>query len=479
MKVGNVWWNKKYFLSMMVMVLLLALVAHASEIEVIPLDNDIKVGEKASFHIKITNAADKTQRYSIYSLQSGQGWNVDPSPLKDKIVEIAPGKSYLVKIIAEPLEAFNPGIYPISVTIESDLGEEQVVKLKIYLSPENPPDYIPFIKATVDMDEKISPRDPLSIKLFMENKNPLNLENLRIRIQSDIPEFEKDVTVDLPPLEKKTVEFAITPNEFQQPKEYVLFFVFERNGEQVKVIEQKIEILPLLPAFTVTANEESVFLKKSTTVEVWNEGNVLNTQAVKIPVSFWQSIFTTGAKKIKEGEQRYLTWEVSLDANEKTTVVYVTNHRLFIYLLFVLLIFAAFYAYVQSPVFVQKTAVTTKSDEEGTLSEIKVTLEVKNKRAAPLKQLSIIDQVPAIANVEKSLHLGTLRPQEIKHTKQGTKVIWTLAELDAQEHRLITYKIRAKLNILGTFSLPRATVEYTTKSGKKKKAYSNLFSLNA
>src|SRR3989344_6657817 len=186
------------FLFVFIFVLSAVTVLAESKIDVTPLKNQISPLEQAEFSVRIINQAEVTQRYSVYSLQSGQGWTVDPSPLKDKIVEIAPGKSYVVKIIAEPLEAFNPGIYPISVTIESDLGEEQVVKLKIYLSPENPPDYIPFIKATVDMDEKISPRESLSIKLFLENKNPLNLEDLRIRIQSDIPEFEKDVTVNLP-----------------------------------------------------------------------------------------------------------------------------------------------------------------------------------------------------------------------------------------------------------------------------------------
>ena len=61
----------------------------------------------------------------------------------------------------------------------------------------------------------------------------------------------------------------------------------------------------------------------------------------------------------------------------------------------------------------------------------------------------------------------------------GAKVIWALAELDSHEHRLITYKVKAKLNILGTFSLPRAVVEFHKKSGKKKsKAFSNVYRLN-
>ena len=111
--------------------------------------------------------------------------------------------------------------------------------------------------------------------------------------------------------------------------------------------------------------------------------------------------------------------------------------------------------------------------------EIKITLEVKNKSKKPVKNIDITDLVPGIANVEKGLDLGTLGPKEVRHTKKGTKVVWSLAELDAHEHRLITYKVRAKLNIVGTFILPRATVEYSKRGKKRAKAYSNIFRLSS
>ena len=146
-----------------------------SEILVTNIDNNIAVGEAAKFSLKIINNAATTQRYSIYSLQSGQGWNVDPFPLKDKIIELAAGKSYTTQIIAQPLETFSPGIYYVHITIESDKGERYNQALKVYLSPENQGGYLPSISATIDMDEKINPQESLSIKLFLDNKNPKDL----------------------------------------------------------------------------------------------------------------------------------------------------------------------------------------------------------------------------------------------------------------------------------------------------------------
>lgn len=452
-----------------------------STITTTPIKNEITPLEQASFSLKITNNAGQVQRYSIYSLQSGQGWNVDPSPLRDKIIEIGPKKSYTTKIIAYPIEkeTLSPGIYYVHITIQSDLGEMATEALKIYLSPEKPIDYLPAIKATIDMNDKINPKEPVSIKLFLDNRNPLNLTDLKIRIESDIPEFVKEISVDLPPLEKKTIEFSVVPSQFQQPKEYTLFFVFEKNGETIKIIEKKIEIISLLPEFAVETAEEKSFLKRTITLTVKNGGNVLNTQTVKFPISFLGALITSSeGEVISDDEGRYIAWELALEPDETATLSLTTNYRILLYLLIAILLFGGFYLYVRSPVSVQKNAVTTQSGEGGALSEIKITLELNNHSKKTIKDVVVTDLVPGIGNVDKGLELGTLKPREIKYTKSGTKVIWSLAELEPDEHRLITYKMKAKLNILGIFSLPRAVVEFK-KNKRKQKSYSNIFRIGS
>ncbi len=440
-----------------------------------PIKNEITPAEYATFRVTITNKEGQTQTYNLYSLQSGQSWNVDPFPLKDKVIELAPGESYTTTIKAKVLQDLPPGIYFVHLSIQSDLGESYTEELKIYLKAKDPLDYLPTIRVNVDMDEKINPKEPLAIKLFLENRNPLNLQDLKIRIETEIPEFQKEVMVELPPQGKKTVEFSIVPSPYTQPKEYTLFFVFESKGEAVKVIEQKIEILSLLPPFEVTAVEEIVYLKKLRTLTVKNPGNVRNTQMVKDPVSVWMLpiMRSEGQSKVVDGE-RYVIWEVELGPNESVNIPVVINYRILVYVLIALLLFGAFYWYAQSPLSLQKTATTARGDE-GTLSEIKITLELKNHSNKPIKNVTVTDLVPSIANIDKSLELGTLKPQETKQAKNGIKVIWSLAELDAHEHRLITYKIKAKLNILGTFSLPRAETEFERKKGQRRKAYSNIF----
>ena len=184
-----------------------------------------------------------------------------------------------------------------------------------------------------------------------------------------------------------------------------------------------------------------------------------------------------GVHTTVENGQRYLFWELSLNPGEQRDINFVINYRLIFYLLVALLILTLFYLYVQSPLVVKKSVHATKHDDDGALSEIKITLEIRNKSGKPVKDIRVIDLVPGIANVEKNLDLGTLTPQEIKHTHQGTKVTWAISELEGHEHRIITYKVKARLNILGPLSLPRAVVEYGKRKGKTSKAYSNVFRL--
>ncbi|MBI2102209.1 hypothetical protein HYT55_00065 [Candidatus Woesearchaeota archaeon] len=451
--------------------------ATPSSLSVVAEKDHIVPSETAVFHLTIKNTASTEQTYKLISYD--KDWNVDFSPSSDRQVSLSPGQSHTItiKVSLSPTAVLVPNSYSPMVIVNSNQGEDKI-SLPLTLWPETPNDYLPVVKLSIDMNDKIVPHNPVSIKLFLENKNPLNLANLTVRLQSEMVEFNKEVMVDLPPLQKKTVEFSVDPSETQQPKEYTLVFVLERNGQVVKGVNKKVEVIPVISDFAVIVNQRSVFFKHFYDLTFTNKGNVLNTQEVKYPTTFWSSIFTQGeGRTVVEEGKRYLAWQLTLAPGEKVVVPFVVNYRLLFYFLLVVAAVGLFYWQVRSPVVLTKKALTTRSGDEGTLSEIKITLELENRSSTPLKEVTVTDVVPAIVNVERSLDLGTLRPKDISHTKHGTRVTWLLVELDAHEHRIITYKVRAKLNILGTFSLPRATVEYGKGKHRKSKAYSNVFHL--
>ncbi len=468
------------FIVLVFLVLLsLQLVAATSTVSITPLDNEITISEEASFRVTITNDEQTSLSYTLYGLEVV--WSVTPDARRFTLL---PGQSRTSTVQVWPLGPFKPSAYSIKLYIDESRSAQAAPHsryeevLPIILYPDEPQEYLPALGLSINIAEDINPQQQLPITLHLVNRNPLNLTNLKIRIQSDMPEFVQEQTIHLSPREEKAAEFQITPHKFQAPREYSLFFILERMGQLIKIVEKKVEILPIKVPFSVERADNRVLLKTSTTLTVTNQGNVRDTQEVRISVSFWQALFTSGDARVeRDAGQRSLVWEATLDPAASTTLNYTTNFRIPTYLLIIALVLGIFYLYARSPAELRKKAVATAAGEDGTLSEVKITVEAKNVSSQPLKDVTITDLIPSIANLEKGLDLGTLKPTEVKHTTKGTKVIWSLSELDAHEHRLITYKIKAKLNILGTFSLPRGSMEYKTGRGRKRKAYSNIFRL--
>ena len=69
-----------------------------------------------------------------------------------------------------------------------------------------------------------------------------------------------------------------------------------------------------------------------------------------------------------------------------------------------------------------------------------------------------MDNAPHIAHVEKELSIGSMQPNAIlKHPKGGIVIKWNVETLDAGEERVLSYKMKSRLAILGELSLPAAS----------------------
>ncbi len=462
---------------------LLLLFPHAlaqAEILVAPVDNEITAKEEAVFEVSIRNGYGEERTFTLYNLDVI--WSLTPEQAQ---FTLPAGGSKTQRVRVKPLGPFQPSKYLVKLHVDSSIGmaaataaERTSADLPIILFPEEPVEYAPAVKVSVDLDERVSPEKPLSVKVSLQNKNPRDLSGLRLYIQSEMPEFAQEALLDLPPLEEKTVELTITPNPLQPPKTYTLFFTVDHQGQTVKVVQEELEILAYQPEFAVEKTEESIFLKKYLSLAVRNPGNVPQTQPVRVPISFSAALVTSEMQIVKEGGQRYLTSEVTLEPGETVTISALTNYRLPLYALIIVVVLLLLYHILKSPLQVQKRATA----HQGELSEIKVTLDVRNLSRKHIKEVRITDLVPSIANLEKGLQVGTITPHDIKHTAQGTKVHWLIAELEPQEHRLVTYSLKAKFNIVGTLSLPRATAEFKREGWLSRKGlgktYSNMASVS-
>jgi hypothetical protein len=78
--------------------------------------------------------------------------------------------------------------------------------------------------------------------------------------------------------------------------------------------------------------------------------------------------------------------------------------------------------------------------------------------------LSIIDVLPNTMGSPEDF--GTLKPTTIQQGTKGKRFIWEIGNLAPHEERIISYKVKSTLKLIGETRLPACVVQYKTKKGK-------------
>ena len=116
---------------------------------------------------------------------------------------------------------------------------------------------------------------------------------------------------------------------------------------------------------------------------------------------------------------------------------------------------------LRSPLLIIKEASNIIKKDNG-ISEMTVILHIRNRGQNKIKDIELTDFIPALVSVGGDVPIGSLQPNKVlKHEKKGTTIVkWTIDTLDASEERVLSYRIKSKLSILGSFSLPVANAAF-------------------
>ena len=215
---------------------------------------------------------------------------------------------------------------------------------------------------------------------------------------------------------------------------------------------------------------EELFKKTSEHIII-NEGNVPKVDSFRIPTSFIARFFTKTDPKptrVNIKKQAYFEWNLDMEPYEEITIIVEENYRSIIYILLISVVVTMIYFLYRSPVIIKKESIVVGSSEEG-VSEMKVLLHVRNRSQDLIENITITDLIPSIATHVKESHIGTLAPSKIlRHAKKGTIIKWELEALEPFEERIITYRLKSKIAIVGGFTLPPAKVKFETEKGRER-----------
>ncbi len=455
----------------LVFIMLLAapgILAGGYQVDLTPVNNSILATESATFRLLVTNFERSAQRFQVYTLDPD--WSLRFEPMLHKIGP-STQEEYLIHVRAR--SSMGHGTYGVGIVFKNiDTGELITRSVIILVRDPNkiPGEYSPSVKLDVTTPSRINPRDEFKIGINLKNRNPLDITELRLLIES--PLLTQEHRTRLPPNQEWYKDFPFRLDPYQPSGTYPLRVLTLYRNETINDFATELSVEMITDIAETHADDSSLF-RHVTTLTVENKGNGPTGYRVKLPTNLFRRLFSSAEPATRTeriGGQRYYVWDVTLEPRETVSVTVIENYRLLILLLFAAIIATASYYAFRSPLIAVKETISLK-DEEGT-SNLKVRIFVKNRTGRPIDGVTVIDRVPSIASYVKRETLGVVSPTKVVTAeKRGTVLKWELDILEPYEERILSYSLASKLKIVGKMRLPDAKIQFSARGGKERVTY--------
>ncbi|MBN2880535.1 hypothetical protein JXM83_00640 [Candidatus Woesearchaeota archaeon] len=466
------------FCVLFVLVFILSSLSVLAELEVSvkPVQDSIFLYGEASFDVTVKNLRAVEDSIEIFTKDTD--WIIRRNPL---VTSIGPHeiKTFTMYFI---LSAFsNPGPKGVDIAFKTSDDKSLVKQFYIYVSPsETEVDFNPSarILTKINNDGKVDPREKVSLKLELKNRNALDLGNIQIVISGKNLNAMRNIS--LGPYEETTEYFDFKIDSTLVPQKDYFYVELKRNNLTFEDETFNYEIISYSPFFRKDVVSDNFFFKEDVKIILSNIGNIDKNEEFKVPTSFVSKFFFKSEPKaefVTDDSGSFLVWHIKLSPQETYELHYVKNLRPIIYTLLLGFLVLVCYFVFRSPIVLRKEVFKVHK-REGGIYELKVIVYVKNRCRKQINNLQVMDRVPHMAEVIRESYLGSIKPDRILHdSRKGALIKWLIPNIESLEERIITYKIRSKFSILGKLALPRVKSKFVTKSGRIRVTYSNKISV--
>lgn len=285
--------------------------------------------------------------------------------------------------------------------------------------------------------------------------------------------FETPITY-LPQKSQNTFSNLYTVEQFSEPGTYSAQLVLKDAGGQTLSIKSVNFRVGEVSRASQQETSSVGVLESSTTITSKNEGNSpSDIEVTAVIPSMARDIFVfdiTPTMLEAQGSSIRVSWIFENVAPGEIVSVAYKFSLWKIWGSILLIIFAVYLAFK----FVFTVKIIKRSGFAGPIvkdSEIPVSIEIINRSIHEVKDLVVKDFIPPIARVVPKFE--TVKPA-MHETSGGTEVSWKFDSLRAGEERVMTYKIKPKMDVVGSLRLNPATLNYSNRKRQKKSSVSGL-----
>jgi hypothetical protein len=431
-------------------------------------------GESTTVDVAIQNNQNFFDKF--YVTVFPQYWGGITATLQQYVVNTNSNSNSTVKLVFDVSECAEEVATTFSVTVKSATNEAVQDSKDIKINTVR---RFPVCIADVKLDKYvISPGETLTIMTTL--KNPIGLYSMPVVLETKIMKENKivqkfeDRIETVPANSIKQIDHNHTFGKYVAAEFYSVEVVLKDTFGTVLESKKTDFRVSQLPENVV--KEEIVawgLLTQTVTIKVRNEGNVNSSSfylTATIPSFmkpfFFPKIEPTGEERV--GNTVVYNWLVEglAPAEEKEIKYDVSTWNALIIILAIIGAVIYFFKYAYRIAIVKRHRYAGPITKE---KEIIMSLEVRNRTMHEIRDVMIRDFVPSIAVVVE--RFDTLRPT-LRKVAGGTELVWRLDSLGPLEERVLTYRVKPAVDIIGTLKLPRAVIRYSDKEKNVKRVIS-------
>jgi hypothetical protein len=381
-----------------------------------------------------------------------------------------------ITVIIDPPKDATEGIMTCSLITtwtSSNVTESKTIYLDI-VRPTNV--YISDLQIN---KQTFKPGETLEIKPIItsiDNKNTNNVYvNTKILKDEKIVQKFED-TVSIQPLSTETLSHNLDIEIMNPPGDYLVDVILSNYLN--KVLDEKTITFNILPIHKLdqVKKTDNHFLYSDVEIAITNNGNTEENNfyvTESLPLmskNFFYPEMEPVSKEEKENRVVY-SWLIhELSPTESITIRYQLRFYNVVLISCILVIAVIWIVWLFFRPTLKKSYIGLLARD----SEITMTIYLKNKGRKTLKDITVVDFVPPIAAVVK--RFDTLEPN-IRRKTTGTELAWKIKQLKPKEERILTYRIKPVIEIIGDLKLPKAYITYSTKIGKQRRVLSKTITV--